>query len=137
MREAMFKRTDTDGSGGLSKTELTASLADRPQGGPGAPTEADLDKVFAQIDSDGNGEISTTEDEAALKSFAPPVGGEASAGQSDPRNDALAELLKALEEASDPTKAKSDKKSPQQAVQQLVEQFRHSGESASLFSFQA
>jgi Ca2+-binding EF-hand superfamily protein len=58
IRQQMFNKIDTDGDGKHSKEEISAMLANGPQGGPG------VDEIFSRADTDGDGYISQTEFEA-------------------------------------------------------------------------
>ena len=61
-RARMFKETDADGSGGISKAELGKMFEKNPNS-----NEMSLDDAFAKADSDGNGEISQDENDAAMQ----------------------------------------------------------------------
>ena len=61
-RARMFKETDADGSGGISKAELGKMFEKNPK-----QNEMSLDDAFAKADSDGNGEISQDENDAAMQ----------------------------------------------------------------------
>lgn len=58
MRQQMFSKIDTDGDGKHSKEEISAMIANGPQGGPS------VDEIFSRADTDGDGSISQTEFEA-------------------------------------------------------------------------
>ncbi len=68
-----FSKIDTDGSGGLDKTELKAMLdkhASKTSGTDstsGSTDSSQVDQLFSKLDTDGNGSIS----EAELKAGAP------------------------------------------------------------------
>lgn len=53
-----FSKIDTDGSGGLDKTELQSMLDKGPQGVQGSGSTDDL---FSKLDSDGDGSVSQSE----------------------------------------------------------------------------
>lgn len=69
MRAQMFKDTDADGSGTISKDELTQRIANAPKPPGASETEEtpDVEEMFSQIDADGDGEISETENNAFLE----------------------------------------------------------------------
>jgi Ca2+-binding EF-hand superfamily protein len=58
MRQQMFSKIDTDGDGKHSKEEISAMIANGPQGGPS------VDEIFSRADTDGDGSISQIEFEA-------------------------------------------------------------------------
>jgi Ca2+-binding EF-hand superfamily protein len=58
MRQQMFNKIDTDGDGKHSKEEISAMVANGPQGGPS------VDEIFSKADTDGDGYISQSEFEA-------------------------------------------------------------------------
>lgn len=69
MRARLFERADTDGSGGLSKDELTTAMKHRPappQGPPPGEAVLNADSLFATLDADGSGEVSAQEHEEGL-----------------------------------------------------------------------
>lgn len=59
-----FSKIDTDGSGGLDKTELQSMLDKGPQGVQGSSATDDL---FSKLDSDGDGSISQSELDTGMK----------------------------------------------------------------------
>ncbi|WP_290640067.1 EF-hand domain-containing protein [Aquabacterium sp.] len=59
-----FSKIDTDGSGGLDKTELQSMLDKGPQGVQGSGSTDDL---FSKLDSDGDGSISQSELDTGMK----------------------------------------------------------------------
>jgi EF-hand domain pair len=66
-----FKKADTDGSGGISKTELAEMLKNAPKPDGASGTEApNVDDIFAEVDTDGNGEISEAENKAHMEEMA-------------------------------------------------------------------
>jgi hypothetical protein len=73
-----FKKADTDGSGGISKSELAAMLknAPKPDGMAGveAPSGANgadnIDEIFALVDTDDDGQISAAENKAHMEEMA-------------------------------------------------------------------
>ncbi len=64
MKQAMYDKADTDGSGGLSKTELTDFLAQGPNG-----DSIDADSTFTSFDTDGDGSISEDEMDQGMQSL--------------------------------------------------------------------
>jgi Ca2+-binding EF-hand superfamily protein len=58
MRQQMFNKIDTDGDGKHSREEISAMIANGPQGG------ASVDEIFSRADTDGDGYISQAEFEA-------------------------------------------------------------------------
>ncbi|WP_066343270.1 hypothetical protein [Azohydromonas lata] len=78
-KEELFKRADSDGSGGVDASELQQMLAKRPgaapsAGGSGAtssPTDAGSAVDFSQLDGDGSGSLDATELDAAMKALMP------------------------------------------------------------------
>lgn len=59
-----FSKIDTDGSGGLDKTELQSMLDKGPQGVQGSGSTDDL---FSKLDSDDDGSISQSELDTGMK----------------------------------------------------------------------
>lgn len=59
-----FSKIDTDGNGGLDKTELQSMLDKGPQGVQGSGSTDDL---FSKLDSDGDGSISQSELDTGMK----------------------------------------------------------------------
>jgi len=55
MRQQMFSKIDTNGDGKHDADELSAMVANGPQGGPG------VEDILAQFDTDGDGSISESE----------------------------------------------------------------------------
>jgi Ca2+-binding EF-hand superfamily protein len=96
MREKLFKKTDADGSGSITKEELSDAIASMPKP-PGGGEGPDADKMFTRMDVDGNGEVTQEEHDSALEQMdaqrkPPPAGGlEGSA-------EALQNLLTALQD---------------------------------------
>lgn len=64
MKKAMYDKADADGSGGLSKTELTDFLAKGPNG-----DSIDSESTFTSFDSDGDGSISEDEMDKGMQSL--------------------------------------------------------------------
>jgi len=62
---SLFKKWDTDGSGGISQDEFLANVK-RMDG----DTDEKLIKMFEDTDSDGDGVISQAENEAAMQKMA-------------------------------------------------------------------
>jgi hypothetical protein len=58
MRQQMFNKIDTDGDGKHSKEEISAMIANGPQGGPG------VDEIFDRADTNEDGYISQAEFDA-------------------------------------------------------------------------
>ncbi|MDD3467895.1 MAG: EF-hand domain-containing protein [Campylobacterales bacterium] len=64
MKKAMYSKADSDGSGGISKTELADFLSN----GPGGDT-IDTDSTFTSFDTDGDGSISEDEMDKGMQSL--------------------------------------------------------------------
>jgi hypothetical protein len=64
-KEALFKRADADGSGGVDASELQKMLAHHPGGG----SAVDFSRLDS--DSDGSGSLDATELDTAMKSLMP------------------------------------------------------------------
>jgi Ca2+-binding EF-hand superfamily protein len=117
MREKLFKKTDADGSGSITKEELSDAIASMPKP-PGGGEGPDADEMFTRMDADGNGEVTQEEHDTALEQMdagrkPPPAGGlEGSA-------EALQNLLQALQgdEAGDSTTTTD----LEQLLQKLIE----------------
>lgn len=67
-----FSSIDTDGSGGLDKTEFTAMIEKGPEGAQGTQgssgtSSTSMDDLFSKLDADGNGSISQSELDAGMK----------------------------------------------------------------------
>lgn len=58
---------DTDGSGSISKDELTSFISEMPTDDS---TSIDAEEIFSNLDTDGDGEISS-EEEKSLKDYLP------------------------------------------------------------------
>lgn len=65
-RPPQFSKLDSDGSGGLDKTELKAMMDKRP-GKTESSAEVDIDAMFSKLDSDGDGGITESELKAGAK----------------------------------------------------------------------
>jgi len=64
MKQELFGKADADGSGGLSKTELSDFLSKGPNG-----DSVDTDAAFASFDSDGDGSVSQDEMDSGMKNM--------------------------------------------------------------------
>lgn len=64
-----FSKIDTDGSGGLDKTELKAMLDKGPQGAQGSQgaNSVSSDDMFTKLDTDGDGSVTESELKAGMK----------------------------------------------------------------------
>lgn len=70
-----FSSLDTDGSGGLDKTEFTASIEKGPRGaqsaqgtqGSSGTSSTSMDDLFSKLDTDGDSGISQSELDAGMK----------------------------------------------------------------------
>lgn len=108
MHAKLFKKTDTDGSGTISKDEFTTAIANAPKAPGASETEApDAEQMFSEIDTDGNGEISETEHEDFLtakdaeRSFGPPPPPSTEASSFEGSSDLIQSLKDALDESED------------------------------------
>lgn len=61
MRQQMFSKIDTNGDGKHDADELSAMVANDPQGGPG------VEDILARFDTDGDGSVSESEFSSAYK----------------------------------------------------------------------
>jgi len=59
MAQKMFKKLDTDSSGGIDETELAAIS--------GSSGTSDISKIFSKMDTNGDGSIDESENESALQ----------------------------------------------------------------------
>ncbi len=72
--EDIFKKMDTDGSGGVSKEEFESAFVQISQKGDQAAStdssalKAKADAIYAKMDSDGDGSLSASEFQTAAKS---------------------------------------------------------------------
>lgn len=64
MKKELFGKADADGSGGLSKTELSDLLSKGPNG-----DSIDTEQAFASFDADGDGNVTEDEMDAGMKSL--------------------------------------------------------------------
>lgn len=69
VKERMFDRVDTDGSGGIDKAELQVKLDSIAARTGRAGVQAE--DVFAKVDTDGDGSLSKRELNVALKNLSP------------------------------------------------------------------
>lgn len=96
----LFKRTDANGDGKITKDELTTVLenhAEKSDGSQGGPS---VDDLFSKLDADNDGAITEAEHEAGLAQMdgergQPPPPPESTPGSG--RVDTLKKLLEALE----------------------------------------
>ena len=70
MKEKMFAKVDSDGSGGVDKTELQGMLDHIAQ--KSGATLGSADDLLGTMDSDGSGSLSSDELDAGMKSLMPP-----------------------------------------------------------------
>jgi Ca2+-binding EF-hand superfamily protein len=76
-QQDMFKKIDADGSGGISKDELSAFVANGPGGSASSNSASgglSIDQIFSQIDTNGDGTIDQSENNAFLQAHQPPHG---------------------------------------------------------------
>jgi Ca2+-binding EF-hand superfamily protein len=69
MRDKLFAKVDSDGSGSVDKTELQG-LADKVAKATGGDS-VNTDDIFSKSDTDGDGKLSKDEFDSALKSIMP------------------------------------------------------------------
>lgn len=65
-RKEMFAKADSNGDGGIDKTELSDFLSKGPGG---SSAVSNLDEKFSKFDSDGNGTLSQEEMDSFMKSL--------------------------------------------------------------------
>jgi EF hand len=117
MRNKMFSKADSDGSGGVDIKEFSAMTKMGPPGAAGGLSEADTKAEFKKLDGNGDGAIDKAELEKGVKEmmskfqstmakFAKPEGADAApgvggvGGESSSNDKSLQTLLKALEGAA-------------------------------------
>lgn len=131
-----FKKADTDGSGGISKTELSSMMKNSPPpppppaGGVSGNSKApSIEEVFSAADTNEDGEISEAENEAQMEKLAKngPEKPESMSGSSD----AFDQFAKALQAS---TLSKDDLST---LLNQWVAQLKEKGSATTLFSAQA
>lgn len=71
-KEALFKRADADGSGGVDASELQELVSHRPGGSGSAANDSSVD--FSALDGDGSGSLDATELDTAMKALMPKPG---------------------------------------------------------------
>lgn len=91
MRQQMFSKIDTNGDGKHDADELSAMVANGPQGGPG------VEDILAQFDTDGDGSISESEFNTAPQG---PPGGPSGAGAMS-TEDLVAQMFAQADENED------------------------------------
>ncbi len=91
MRQQMFSKIDTNGDGKHDADELSAMVANGPQGGPSA------EDILAQFDADGDGAISESEFNTAQPG---PPGGLSGAGAMS-TEDLIAQMFAQADENED------------------------------------
>ncbi|MGC4071804.1 MAG: EF-hand domain-containing protein [Nibricoccus sp.] len=140
MRTQMFKNADADGSGSISKDELTQALANRPQGGrgpQGAGEPPDADKLFEKLDADGDGEITESEHEEGLKAMdaerQAKMGSLDFAGSSDKLRDLIDAVLKKDDKDSDSTDS-TDATSKEDLIKELIARLTQESQKANGYS---
>lgn len=67
MRAQMFKKSDSDSSGGLNVEEFKAMVAQGPGRPPGADASSSIENDFASFDADGDGSLTQTELDAGVE----------------------------------------------------------------------
>jgi hypothetical protein len=128
-----FKKTDADGDGKISKTELAAMLKSKPKNGTSSSDSSAVDdeveKIFAEVDTDGDGSISEAENKSHMEEMAKngPKKPEDLSGSSQ-AFDQFAEALKNSDLSSDDLST---------LLNQWVAQLKEKGSSTTLFSTQA
>jgi Ca2+-binding EF-hand superfamily protein len=90
IRQQIFQRVDTDGSGTISKDELGAAISKGPgaTSGSGGPS---VEALFAQIDTNGDGSIDQSENNAFLQAQQGQQTGHAHRGHGGRRHHAAAD----------------------------------------------
>lgn len=122
-----FKKADKDGSGGISKSELSAMLKN---GQNGATTSTDdIDKIFSEVDTDGDGEISEAENKKHMEEMAKNGPGQPSSLSGS--SDAFGQFVDALKSSN---LSDDDLNS---LLSSWVTQLKEKGSSSTLFSSQA
>lgn len=126
----LFKKADTDSSGGISKSELSEMLKNGPQADGSTDSEApSVDDIFAEVDTDGSGEISEAEDQAHMEEMAKNGPGEPSSlSGSSEAFDQFVDALKTSDLSSDDINT---------LLTNWVSQLKDKGSSTTLFSTQA
>lgn len=130
-----FSKADSDGSGGISKSELSTMMKNSPPpppppGGVSGSSEApSIDEVFSMADTDGDGEISEAENTAQMEKMA--KNGPQQPGSMSGSSDAFNEFTSALQSS---TLSSEDLDT---MLKQWVEQLKEKGSSTTLFSAQA
>ena len=129
-----FKKADTDGSGGISKSELAAVLKKGPQSSTSSTSSSsvssdDVDKIFAEVDTDGDGEISEAENDKHMEEMAKNGPSQPSSlnGSSDAFNQ-FVDALKSSNLSSDDLNS---------LLSNWASQLKEKGNSATLFTTQA
>ncbi len=79
IRQALFRKLDTNGDGVIDKTEMKAALQSGKKVSAAGNKDASLGQVFGKLDTNGDGVISESEFDAAL-SKAPDAAGAYLAG---------------------------------------------------------
>jgi len=79
MRQNRFAQLDTNGDGGIDKTELQAAI-DEMSEKTGKSLDLDVEEIFAQLDADGDGQISVSETPQMRGGPPPPPPGGAQGG---------------------------------------------------------
>lgn len=97
--QSLFGKLDSDGSGGISKTEFENAL------GAGGTNTAKADEVFGKLDANGDGSVSLDELGAGLKSG---KGHRHHAGKAQDDKSQTDPLLQALDGASSTSSTNSD-----------------------------
>jgi hypothetical protein len=82
MANSLFKKADTNGDGGIDKTELNTMMANGPGGTKGT---TDIDTIFSQADSNSDGKIDQTENADQLKKIGEEMKANDKAGAGKPQ----------------------------------------------------
>jgi len=72
LQAKMFAKADSDGSGGVDKTELNSLFNDIAQKTGSTASSTDTDKLFAKMDGNGDGTLSSDELASGMQSLMPP-----------------------------------------------------------------
>jgi Ca2+-binding EF-hand superfamily protein len=123
MQQKMFKKADTDGSGGLDKTEFSNLITSGPGGAaPGGVTAED---AFGKIDANGDGQLTQSELDRGMKDMMTNLQSTMSVfGGSAAKGDAgLDSILKVISSAS-PSSSSATSESTSSKTSALVEKLQ-------------
>ncbi|MBE2215957.1 MAG: EF-hand domain-containing protein [Opitutaceae bacterium] len=129
MRAQLFKKTDADSSGTITKQELTDAIANIPKPSGGTGDEApEVEQMFSAMDTDANGEVTEAEHTSFLEQVdaqrggqrppPPPSGG---AGGFEGSTDMLSSLLSALQDSANDEETSTDVSA---LIQKLVDSLK-------------